>query len=434
MSSLQRKPERELDLTTTREALLRFQPASNWVSLSRDPTPRMTVGFGFDVGRAEAPEMLRKVGLDPAAVRSGRSPISDAQMNELLDHAIRAAADWAEQRVPGFAEMPEERQWALLELIVWLGPFNAEGVFGELGQLAPGLTNDPLEPSAWFDRGRAEQPRSTPEDPSERRAALRYETTFESFGVVAQLVSDDPDLHVAAEAMLPPGWRAVDARPSVCFGILSDGLITVDGARADRSPHRQALPLKLASVVRHYIATEAPELTFVHAGVVDVGGCGIVIPGRSYTGKSMLVAELVRLEATYVSDEYAVVDQSGLVRPFAKPLSIRTGRGDPLGELVDVPEELVAKHPVRAGLIVVTAYSPGAQWRPSVRSKGEGALALLQNTVSARRRPSPALSVASRLAGDAVTLAGRRGDASDAARALFEAALLRGANWNTVWP
>ncbi len=62
----------------------------------------------------------------------------------------------------------------------------------------------------------------------------------------------------------------------------------------------------------------------------------------------------------------------GMMLPFAKPLSIRTGRGDPLGQLVDVPSERVARHPVRAGLIVLTAYAPGARWRPSVRSRGRG--------------------------------------------------------------
>src|SRR5215469_14344340 len=78
MIATQHQPVTRFDLAATRQAILRYQPASNWVSVSRDPTQRMTVGLGFGVGRAEAPEMLRRVGLDPAAVRSGRMPISDA--------------------------------------------------------------------------------------------------------------------------------------------------------------------------------------------------------------------------------------------------------------------------------------------------------------------------------------------------------------------
>jgi hypothetical protein len=433
MTSLQRRPEQEFEFERVRKAILRFQPASNWVSVSRDPTPRMTVGLGFDVSRSEAPEMLRQVGLDPASVRCGRTPVTDAEMNELFDVTLRGAIGWAERRIPGFADLPCERQAALLELIVWLGPFNADGVFGELEQFGLPLTDGPLEPSPWFDLALARD-RAASRRPRAATTDLPYEMTFESFGVVAQLACDDPDLLVEALAMLPPGWRAVDDEPSVRFTLSAEGVIRVDRARADRSPHRDSLLLKLASVVRHHIALNAPALTFVHAGVVEVGGCGIVIPGRSYTGKSRLVAELLRLGATYVSDEYAVLDSDGQVLPFAKPLSIRTGRGDPLGRLVDVPDERVADQPTRVGLIVVTAYAPGARWHPSVRSSAEGALALLQNTVSARRRPARALSATGRVARDAAVLAGRRGEASHTARALIETALLRGGNWNTVCP
>jgi len=368
-------------------------------------------------------------------------PISDAQMNELFDLTLLAAVGSAHQRVPGFAGMLPEQQWALLELMVWLGPDGSEAIFSELEELSLPLTHEPLEPSRWFDvvpeatssqranvaaptSRRALSPVPTP-DPAFGASATGCQTTFESFGLVAELTSDDSDLLHAALAMLPPGWRAVDGQPSVRFGLWTDGLITVDGAQADRAPQRWVSLLKLGAIVRHHLATEAPALTFVHAGVVDAGGCGIVIPGRSYTGKSTLVAELVRLGATYVSDEYAVLDPSGLVQPFAKPLSIRTGRHDPLGQLVPAPQALVADHPVRAGLIVLTSYASGAQWRPSVRSRAEGAFALLQNTVSARLRPGSALSATSRLARAAVFLVGQRGEAPETARALLETALLQ---------
>lgn len=414
------------DLKTAREAILRYQPASNWVSVSRDPVYRVTVGFGFDVTRPDAPELLRHVGLDPAHVRSGSVPVSDAQMDELLDLTLQGAVRIAENRVPGFAGMEPEQQWALLELIAWLGPDGAEGVFNELQHLSLPLTSSstPLEPSPWFDV----RPNSRAGTPRQHRSQM----TFESYGVVAELVSDDPDLLHDAEAMLPPGWSAVEDPPTVRFGLWTDGVITLDGKRLDRSQKRARSLLKLGAAVRHHLATEAPGFTFVHAGVVDVGGCGIVIPGRSYSGKSTLVAELVRLGATYVSDEYAVVDPEGMVHPFAKPLSIRNTRHDPLGQLVPAPDALVAGGPVRAGLIVLTSYAPGAQWRPSVRSRAAGAFELLQNTVSARLRPGAALNATSRLARDAVFLAGQRGEAADTARALLEAALPASDGSNTL--
>jgi hypothetical protein len=100
---------------------------------------------------------------------------------------------------------------------------------------------------------------------------------------------------------------------------------------------------------------------------------------------------------------------------------------------VAVPQELVADRPVRAGLIVLTSYAPGANWHPSVRSRAEGAFALLQNTVSARLRPASALSATSRLAQAAVVLVGQRGEAAETARALLDAALLQSTT-STTFP
>jgi hypothetical protein len=415
----------DFDLEGARSALLRYQPASHWLSSSRDPTPRMTVGFGFDVSRPEAPEMLRQVGLDPADVRSGSVPITDAQMHELFDLVLAAAVEWAQRRLPGFAEMPSERQWTLLELIVWLGPDGMQAVLGELEQLSLPLTDAPLEPSRWFDEPAPSRRSSSGGAVAPAAPPVWSRTVFESFGLVAELVVDDPELLDAAQAMLPPGWRPVDDQPSVQFGLSSQGVITIDGVPVVWIAHREASLLRLGGVVRHHLATEAPIFTFVHAGVVEIDGCGIVIPGRSWSGKSTLVAELVRLGATYVSDEYAVLDPSGLVHPFAKPLSIRTGPEDPLGQLVHVPDELVAEQPVRAGLIVLTSYRPGADWNPTARSRAEGALALLHNTPSARMRPDATLSATSRVARGAVFLAGQRGEAAEAAQALLGAALLQ---------
>lgn len=439
MSTTEHESILGFDLDGARRAILRYQPASNWVSASRDPTPRMTVGLGFDVSRSESQDLLIQVGLDPAAVRSGRMPVSDEQMDELFDLTLRAAVGFAHRRVPGFAAMAPERQLAVLELIVWLGVDGSSGVFGEVEALGVPLAGDPLEPSPWFDappdpapppeaHGEGSDPdgeRLVPPVPAAGRPRKSCEITFESFGVVAELSSDDPDLLHEAETMLPPGWVATDADPGVRFGVWADGVVTVDGTWMGWAPTREESLLRLGSVIRHHVAGAAPGFAFVHAGVVDAGGCGIVIPGRSFMGKTTLVAELVRLGAKYLSDEYAVVEPNGLVRPFAKPLSIRNRRNDRPARLVPVPAPMVAEHPVHAGLIVLTSYWPGGTWRPSARSQAEGAFALLQNTVSARRRPSSALRATSRLADGAVVLAGRRGEAADTALRLLKAALLR---------
>jgi hypothetical protein len=241
---------------------------------------------------------------------------------------------------------------------------------------------------------------------------------FESFELVAELVTDRRDLLAAAAQMLPPGWREARGEATVQFGLWEDGSISVDGVETDREADRASSLLRLGAVVRHHVAAAAPAHVFIHAGVVEVDGCGVVIPGPTGIGKTTLVAELVRLGATYVSDEYAVVDPGGLIHPFAKPLSIRPEHQQGFGEPLLPPSGQVADRPISSGLIVLTSYRPGGRWRPVVGTRSEGAFALLQNTVSARLRPGSSLAAACRLARDAVVLSGERGEARETAHEL----------------
>jgi len=95
------------------------------------------------------------------------------------------------------------------------------------------------------------------------------------------------------------------------------------------------------SDVNNYIAQAARTYFFVHAGVVGWKGRGIVIPGLSYSGKTMLVKEFLEHGAAYYSDEFAAFDGRGRVWPFARPLGIR---GRTTQEQIRVlPQELCSK-------------------------------------------------------------------------------------------
>src|SRR5207249_290373 len=84
-----------------------------------------------------------------------------------------------------------------------------------------------------------------------------------------------------------------------------------------------------ASDIERYIAEAARRKLFVHAGVVGWRGRAILIPNKTFTGKTTLVAEFVRAGATYYSDEFAVLDGQGRVHPFPRPLSLRANGGKP---------------------------------------------------------------------------------------------------------
>jgi hypothetical protein len=245
---------------------------------------------------------------------------------------------------------------------------------------------------------------------------------FESFGVVAEVATDDPALFDSLPTVLPPGWRPASGEATARFELAPDGAVRLDGTEVTRATDRGGSLLRLGATVRHHVAEHAPAHMFIHAGVVSAGGTSIVLPGSSRSGKSTLVAELVREGATYHSDEYAPVDSEGMIQPYPKPLSIRRPGRDGPGALESVPEGQIARRPIRAGLVVVTNYEAGATWRPTACTSGEGALALLRHTVAARSRPEQALAVVCRLAEEGRMVSGARGEASGMARALLGAA------------
>lgn len=247
---------------------------------------------------------------------------------------------------------------------------------------------------------------------------------FRAYGVTCAIRADRADLAPVIETALPPVFEEADASAAAVtfevqdrdssLAVLQDGALV--GAATD--PDVAAGILDMA--VRARISVAAPDRIFVHAGAVAHGGRAIVIPGRSFSGKTTLVAALLARGATYLSDEYAVLDDAGLVHPYPRALGMRSN-GARGGERVQ-PAALgvaVAGKPLPVGTIAITSYRPGARWEPQPRTSGEGALALLANTVPARTRPAEAMRAVRAAASDAAVVESERGEADDAARGLL---------------
>jgi hypothetical protein len=164
------------------------------------------------------------------------------------------------------------------------------------------------------------------------------------------------------------------------------------------------------------VAEYAPRRVFVHSGVVGWKGRAILIPGLSYSGKSTLVKQLIRAGATYYSDEYAVLDERGLVHPYARPLGLRK-RNSFVSRKTD-PKALgaeVGTKPLRIGLVVSTSYKDGSRFRPKEITCGKGTLELLANTVAARSQPERSLATIPKALESARILKGVRGEARETA-------------------
>jgi len=168
-----------------------------------------------------------------------------------------------------------------------------------------------------------------------------------------------------------------------------------------------------------WVAEHAVGFVFVHAGCVAVDGRAIVIPGRTMSGKSALVAALVGLGATYYSDEYAAIDREGRVHPYARPLSIRSPDGmvrrTPIAEL----NGTAGVEPVRIGLVAQVRFDAESGWSLEELSPGQVALALIDNTVPAQTRPVEVMDHLQAATDGARGLRGTRGDAAEAAQDLL---------------
>jgi hypothetical protein len=221
---------------------------------------------------------------------------------------------------------------------------------------------------------------------------------------------------------LIPGGRADAEGPaSVIFSLgqtrSSEGapLFTVseDGVPVLSSGDIEVAAHALESAAHQFVAAAAQDVVFVHAGVVSWRGKAILVPGRSYSGKSTLVMALVEAGATYYSDEYALLDSDGRVHPFPRLPRLRPDvrktafRANPLanGSLCPLP----------VGLVLNTRYSPAGSWKPRLLTPGETLLALLQNTVAVRRQAELSIKALKNTVASAIGWESERADAAGAA-------------------
>ena len=236
----------------------------------------------------------------------------------------------------------------------------------------------------------------------------------------------EPELLQEMEPMMPPGWRR--RRPSSVqhtLGLIAEGgdiySVYNDGVCIHDAPGRAYALTMMDAQIQGRVALKAPDFIFLHAGVVADGGRAIVTPGLSFAGKTTLVRALVDAGALYYSDEYAVLDEAGLVHPYPKALSLRTPEGRASAETPI--EELGGRagvHPLPIGRVVIARYRPDVEWRPRRLTKGPAALALLEHAVPAQERPEQTLRYVRRAVEHVVVLEGERGEADELAHILLD--------------
>jgi hypothetical protein len=69
--------------------------------------------------------------------------------------------------------------------------------------------------------------------------------------------------------------------------------------------------------------------------------------------------------------------------------------------------------------VIVTKYQPEATWRPRQLTPGQALLALMDNTVAARRDPAYSMPILKQAVTDVVALKSKRGEAAAVASMLL---------------
>lgn len=250
------------------------------------------------------------------------------------------------------------------------------------------------------------------------------EIAFESHGVTIVASTNEPRVLDRIRALMPPSARPVSATPEDArFSITTEDGLSYVATRGEEVLTNGDLDVVLDvfdASLRGHIALFARDRVFVHAGVVALAGRAIVIPGRSFSGKTTLVVELVRAGALYYSDEFAVIDPDGNVQPYAKPLSVRRDGHRTQDHPVESLGGTAGAGGLPLGLVLMTKFQPGAVWNPVAMSSGEGVLALIANTVPAQERPEEVVSYLRKALEGATVLEGERGEAAAVAAWVVE--------------
>jgi hypothetical protein len=198
--------------------------------------------------------------------------------------------------------------------------------------------------------------------------------------------------------------------------------VFVNEERIASGPSRWKFLNFFDGLFRVTVGEHAPELVFIHAGVVSWKGRVILLPGHSFSGKSTLVTELVKIGAEYYSDEFALADKNGLIHPFPRHINRRADDGKNTPYEID-PRDIEAKigtSPKPCGLVLFTKFRKGSRFSPMSVSKGDCVLNLINFALPIRVNPEFTLRVLNKMVNNAILLESHRPSAEKTAKKILQ--------------
>lgn len=190
--------------------------------------------------------------------------------------------------------------------------------------------------------------------------------------------------------------------------------LIVNGVAIASADQPTALLRQLIDWLDRTLVQRLTGLHAIHAGAVLIGDKALVLPGASHSGKSSLVAELLRRGAVCLSDEYALIDAEGLVHAYPRALLLRDGTPTQIPVSPREFDATVATAPAPVGWILALQFDPAASWSIRPEPQSAALLNLLQNTPHIlAERPEMVTAFQKAVAG-AACYSGSRAEAADA--------------------
>jgi len=231
--------------------------------------------------------------------------------------------------------------------------------------------------------------------------AARAMRTFELLDTPVHVRCDDAqaDARLAiAYGAAPAPRRSAEPLEAALTGDDEHGwTITVAGRERLRARTRVDAIRTLNHELLQALMRRAPHLFYVHAGVVSVGGRGVVMPGLSRAGKSTLALAFVTAGARLLSDELLAFDpraetcvavpralkvRDECVSYFPELAHAFVGEGEgrflPFDALAD--DVVAPAAPVSA--IVIPRWEPDGDDRPVATTQGQALLELAASALN----------------------------------------------------
>lgn len=260
-------------------------------------------------------------------------------------------------------------------------------------------------------------------------ASSTYSRDFTSFGVPLRFESNNVHLFEkaisTADRALIGNLKPSKKKPKHIFVFGRDKergfFVEHNGELATCGDIERGVFKYFDSYLRVRVGEYCPNRVFIHSGVVGINGKALLIPGNSFSGKSTLVLELVKLGAVYFSDEFAILDERGNVHPYARPINMRTDDGKYRPYTVDVGNgEFARKGKLPVGAVLFTNYKEGSRFRPKILSPAVGTMTITPFTLPLRVNPAYTIRVLQQVMNGALIIRSKRTHAPRFAQLLLQ--------------